>query len=53
MKKIRKKSHNAKKTNGDPLVSPGFVCYAEKKEKAFLVQFPGPTGTIWRRLKFL
>ena len=43
VKKNRKKSHNAKKLKGDPLVSPGIVCYAEK---TFLVQFPGTTGTI-------
>ena len=31
-----KKSHNAEKTErGDPLVSPGMVCYAGKQEKAF------------------
>ena len=31
-----KKSHNAKKTEkGDPLVSPGMVCYAGKHEKPF------------------
>ena len=31
---FRKKSHNAEKTErGDPLVSPGTVCYAEKEEK--------------------
>ena len=30
------KSHNAEKTGwGDPLVSPGMVCYAEKKENPF------------------
>ena len=33
---FRKKSHNAEKTErGDPLVSPGMVCYAEKQEKPF------------------
>ena len=31
-----KKSHNAEKTErGDPLVSPGMVCYAGKQEKPF------------------
>ena len=31
-----KKSRNAEKTEkGDPLVSPGIVCYAEKQEKPF------------------
>ena len=31
-----KKSHSAEKNlNGDPLVSPGMVCYAEKQEKPF------------------
>ena len=34
-KKIsKKKSRNAEK-KGDPLVSPGMVCYAEKQEKPF------------------
>ena len=29
-------SHNAEKTEkGDPLVSPGMVCYAKKQEKLF------------------
>ena len=33
---FRKKSHNAEKAErGDPLVSPGTVCYAEKQEKPF------------------
>ena len=27
---FKKKSHNAKKLKGGPLVSPGTVCYAEK-----------------------
>ena len=31
-----KKSHNAEKTErGDPLVSPGMVCYARQQEKSF------------------
>ena len=31
-----KKSHSAEKNErGDPLVSPGMVCYAEKQEKPF------------------
>ena len=35
-KKTLKKSHSANKTGrGYPPVSPGIVCYAEKKEKAF------------------
>ena len=34
-----------KNWKGDPLVSPGNVCYAEKS-KNLLVQFPGPTGAI-------
>ena len=35
-KKIWKKVHNAEKTeSGDPLVSPGMVCYAGKQEKSF------------------
>ena len=32
---FRKKVHNAEKTQRDPLVSPGTVCYAEKQEKPF------------------
>ena len=36
----RKKTERVK-----PLVSPGIVRYAEKKE-TFLVQFPRPTGAI-------
>ena len=33
---FRKKSHNAEKSErGDPLVSPGNVCYAEKHKKPF------------------
>ena len=37
-----------KKTErGDPLVSPGMVCYAEKEEKTFLVQFARPNDSIW------
>ena len=38
MKKVfGKKSHNAEKKlkRGDPLVSPGMVCYAGKQEKPF------------------
>ena len=36
-----------KKTErGDPLVSPGMVCYAEKQEKTFLVQFARPNDSI-------
>ena len=35
MKKKSKKSLNAEKTERDPLVSPGMVCYAEKEEKPF------------------
>ena len=31
---------------GDPLVSPGMVCYAEKR-KTFLVQFARPNDAIW------
>ena len=34
-KKNRKKSHNAEKLEGGPLVSPGMVCYAGKQEKPF------------------
>ena len=41
-----KKSHNAEKTKGDPLVVSGFVCYAKKTTS--IVQFPGPNGTYWR-----
>ena len=33
---FQKKSHNAKNTErGNPLVSPGTVCYAEKQGKPF------------------
>ena len=33
---FRKKSRSAEKNErGDPLVSPGMVCYAEKQEKPF------------------
>ena len=39
-----------KKTErGDPLVSPGIVCYAGN----FLVLFPGPTGEIWNFVELL
>ena len=35
-KNFERKSYNAKKTEkGDTLVSPGIVCYAEKKEQPF------------------
>ena len=35
-KNVEKKSHNAEKTErGDPLVSPGIVCYAGKRENLF------------------
>ena len=44
----KKKYHNTGKTDrGDSLVLRGIVCYP-KKGKSFLVQFPGPTDTIWR-----
>ena len=37
-----------KKTErGDPLVSPGMVCYAGKQEKRFLVQFARPNSATW------
>ena len=44
-----KKSHSAEKKieRGDPLISPSMVCYAEKQEKPFLVQFARPNGAIW------
>ena len=29
-----------KNERGDPLVSPGFVCYAEKKQKTFYISVP-------------
>ena len=33
-KKVRKTPHNAEKTErGDPLVSPGSLCYEEKQKK--------------------
>ena len=42
---LRKKSHNVENNcKGDPLVSSGIVCYAEK---TFLVQFSRPNGSIW------
>ena len=42
---FRKMSHNAEKNErGDPLVSSGMVCYAEK---AFLVQFARLNDSIW------
>ena len=37
-------SHNAEKTQWwDPLVSPGIVCYPEKR-KIILIRFAGPNG---------
>ena len=40
-------SHKAEKSErGDPLVSPRYCMLRRKKGKRFLVQFPGPTGTI-------
>ena len=33
-----------KKLEGYTFVSTGFVCYAEKKGKTVIVQFPGPNG---------
>ena len=42
-----KKSQCRKKLKGDPLVSPGIVCYAEKEEKQ-MIQF----GTIKFRRTF-
>ena len=55
-KNFSKKSHNAEKNcKGDPLVSPGIVCYAEKDEVPFwfsslgqMIQF----GTIKFRRTF-
>ena len=45
---FRKVSQCRKKIErGDPLVSPGMVCYAGKQEKPFLVQFARPNGAIW------
>ena len=41
-------TQNSKKNwRGDPLVSPGMVCYAEKTGETFLVQFARPNGAIW------
>ena len=41
----RKKSRSAeKKLKGDPLVSPGMVCYAEKQEKPFWFSSVGQMG---------
>ena len=45
---VFKKSIKAKKNlSVDPLVSPGIVCYAEKEEKPFFVQFAMPNDSIW------
>ena len=39
-----KKFHNTEKTeSGDPLVSPGTICYAEKQEKHFWFSSLGQT----------
>ena len=47
-KKFRKKmSRSAKKNErGESLVSPGMVCYAEKQEKPFVVQFARPNSAF-------
>ena len=42
----RKKSQCQKNESRDPLDSPGIVCYAEKKEKLFLVQVAWPNDSI-------
>ena len=49
----KKVSQCQKSQSGDLLVSQGIACYARKKGKTFLVQFPGSTGIIQekRRLK--
>ena len=47
LKNFEKVSQHRKKSKGDPLISSGFVCYAEKKETTIIVQFPGSNGTIW------
>ena len=49
--KFRKKSlaMPKKPERRDPLVSPRIVCYAEKKEETFLVQFSRPNGSIQHR----
>ena len=47
---FEEKSHNAsQKLKGRLfLVSPGIVCYAEKKRgKSFLVQFARPNDSFW------
>ena len=47
------KSHNAEKTQRrDPLVSPGIVCYAEKKEKPFWFSSLGQQVHFGDTLKF-
>ena len=52
-KKFPEKSLTVPKIEkGDPLVSFGLVCYAGNLF-TFLVQFLGPTGTIWCLLKIL
>ena len=39
---LEKKSRSAQKNEkGDPLVSPGMVCYAEKQEKPFWISSRG------------
>ena len=43
---VEKNSHNAKKTERGPFSVARYCMIREKKEKLFLVQFPGPTGTI-------
>ena len=47
-KNFRKKVSQCRKKigRGDPLVSPGMVCYAGKQE-TFLVQFARPNSAIW------
>ena len=47
--KLKKVSQCRKTERGDPLVSFGILFTLE----TFLVQFLGPTGTIWRLLKIL
>ena len=49
MEKMKKGLAMPKTERGDPVVSSGIVFTRE----TFLVQFLGPTGTIWRLLKIL
>ena len=45
-------SQSKKNCKGDPLVSPGVVCYAEKEEKPFWFSSLGQMIQLWA-IKFL